>query len=145
MKLLFLSIFLCCCHISGNAQLSLSDGLSDQQLTMTNDERLTGYYSNGNKQFEGYRRKDDLHGQWKSWYNNGRRLDSGILKKGIPDGQWSGWYENGNPQFIRTYSADKWQQFQNEKDRYHPKRVSMPLTELYHNNKNQFQFNFLVE
>lgn len=95
MKLLFFSIFFCCCYIFSNAQLSLSR------------------------------------------YDNGQILDSGSLQKGIPDGKWTGWYKNGNLQFIRTYSFDKWQQFQNEKISYHPKRVSMPLTALYHNNKTQ--------
>jgi len=137
MKSLFLTIFICVCCFISSGQLSLSDTLSDQQSVITTNERLSGYYINGNKQFEGYRRKNDLHGEWKSWYYNGVKLDSGFFKKGIPDGQWSAWYENGNPQFTRTYSADKWQQFQNEKDRYHPKRLSMSLTQLYHENKKQ--------
>lgn len=70
-------------------------------------------------------------------YDNGQLLDSGSLQKGIPDGSWTGWYKNGKIQFIRTYSAEKWQQFQNEKSRYHPKRVSMPITKLFHENKKQ--------
>ncbi|HET9747312.1 MAG TPA: hypothetical protein VFP97_16470 [Chitinophagaceae bacterium] len=64
-------------------------------------------------------------------------LDSGRLVRGIPDGKWMGWYKNGKPQFIRTYSAGKWRQFQNEKIRYHPKRISMPITKLYHDHKEQ--------
>lgn len=78
-----------------------------------------------------------LNGQWRSWYSNGQLLDSGLMQKGIPGGKWAGWYKNGDPQFIRTYSADKWQQFQNEKSRYHPKRISMPITKLFHENKKQ--------
>lgn len=65
--------------------------------------------------------------------------DSGRLVKGIPDGKWMGWYKNGHPQFIRTYSSEKWQQFQNEKIRYHPRRISLPITTLYHNNKAQVE------
>ncbi len=106
---------------------------------MPDNDRLVGYHSNGIKQYESYKRKKDLHGPWNSWYSNGQPLDSGLFKKGLPHGEWKGWYENGNPQFIRTYSFDKWQQFQNEKARYHPKRISMPLTEIYHNNKKQSQ------
>src|SRR5262245_14400670 len=132
MKHLLLVILTCCCLIS-NAQLSPSDATSDPESVMVNDGKLLTFYPNGNKQFEGYKHKESLHGQWNSWHSNGQLLDSGSLKKGIPDGQWFAWYENGSPQFIRTYSADKWQQFQNEKSRYHPKRVSMPLTEMYHN------------
>jgi antitoxin component YwqK of YwqJK toxin-antitoxin module len=137
MKLLFHFILLCVCDHLSNAQLSLSDGLNERALTIQDEGRLSGYYRNGNKKFEGAKRKEGLHGPWNSWFANGRPLDSGSLKKGIPDGEWWAWYENGNPQFIRTYSADKWQQFQNEKDRYHPKRVSMPLTKLYYDNKRQ--------
>ena len=59
------------------------------------------------------------------------------MQKGIPDGKWRGWYQHGQPQFIRTYSFDKWQQFQNEKGRYHPKRVSLFITKLFHENKKQ--------
>lgn len=139
MRLLFFSIFICCCFISSNAQPPLSDSTSEKQTSLPHHGKLAGYYFNGNKKFEGYKHKNNLHGQWNSWYSNSQSLDSGSLKKGIPDGQWVGWYENGKPQFIRTYSADKWQQFQNEKSRYHPKRISMPLTELYHNNKKQAQ------
>ena len=62
-------------------------------------------------------------------------LDSGELRKGIPDGTWITYYENGQVQFIRNYSFDKWKQFQHEKNRYHPKRISMPITHLYHDNK----------
>ncbi len=78
-----------------------------------------------------------MNGPWKSWYENGQVLDSGLLKKGIPDGKWMGWHRNGKPQFIRTYSADRWTRFQNEKTRYHPKRVSMPITKLYHDDKDR--------
>jgi antitoxin component YwqK of YwqJK toxin-antitoxin module len=66
---------------------------------------------------------------------SGQPLDSGRQERRIPDGKWMGWYMNGKPQFIRTYSVEKWRQFQNEKTRYHPKRISMPLTKLYHDNK----------
>ncbi len=139
MRVFFLSIFFCCCNIFSSAQLSPSDGIGDIPPDVVNDGKLVSWYSNGSRQFVGYKRNENLHGQWNSWYNNGQLLDSGCLKKGIPDGLWKGWYENGNPQFIRTYSADKWQQFHHEKGRYHPKRVSMPLTGLHHDNKKQAQ------
>ena len=45
------------------------------------------------------------------------------------------YYKTGGKQFVRTYSSDKWQQFQYEKVRYHPKRISLPITQLYHENK----------
>ena len=76
-----------------------------------------------------------LNGQWRSWYSNGRLLDSGFIQKGIPGGTWLVRYQNGNTKFIRTYSIEKWQQFQNEKPRYHPKRISMAITRLFHENK----------
>lgn len=112
MKLLFLFIlYSTCCFLSA-AQSSLSDAISDQHPNKASVFR-------------------------KSFYKNGQTLDSGWLIKGIPDGKWTTWYKNGNVQFIRTYSADKWKQFQNEKTRYHPKRVSMPITKLYHDNRKQ--------
>ena len=139
MKLLFLTIFFCCCYSYSNAQLSLSDTISDQWAfnSTTNKEQFSGYYPNGNKKYEGKKLKEQLHGQWTSWWSNGKKLDSGLLVKGMPDGAWIMHYMDGTPRFIRTYSFDKWQQFQNEKTSYHPKRVSMPLTELYHKNKTQ--------
>jgi antitoxin component YwqK of YwqJK toxin-antitoxin module len=73
--------------------------------------------------------------EWKSWYSNGQLLDSGFMQRGIPDGTWLVKYQNGATQFIRTYSKEKWQQFQNEKIRYHPKRISMVITKLFHGNK----------
>jgi antitoxin component YwqK of YwqJK toxin-antitoxin module len=81
----------------------------------------------------------ELNGQWISRYSNGQLLDSGFMQKGIPDGMWLVKYQNGATQFIRTYSSDKWQQFQNEKERYHPKRISMPITKLFYENKNKAQ------
>ena len=138
MRLLFYSIFLCCFFFC-NAQLSPSDAISDPEPVVLNEGRLVAFYTNGNKQFEGYKVREKLDGQWTSWYSNGRALDSGSFKKGIPDGLWMTNYKTGEPQFLRTYSFDRWQQFQNEKGRYHPKRVSMPLTELYHTNKKQAQ------
>jgi len=80
-----------------------------------------------------------LNGPWKSWYENGQSLDSGALQKNLPDGVWITWYKNGQLQFIRTYSSDKWQQFQHEKSRYHPRRISMPITKLFHENKRQVE------
>lgn len=69
--------------------------------------------------------------------SDGRPPDSGIIKKGIPDGVWKSFYNNGNTRFLRTYSFDKWKQFQNEKSRYHPKRVSLYITKLFHENRKQ--------
>lgn len=78
---------------------------------------------------------DLLHGTWVTRYANGNPCDSGKLYKGIPDGTWQVWYPDGTLQFYRTYSADKWQRFQQEIVRYHPKRPSYPLTRLYHNDR----------
>jgi antitoxin component YwqK of YwqJK toxin-antitoxin module len=138
MKLLFLSSILCVCFLYSNAQLSLPDTLSDQtNIVNSPGGNFTGYHANGDKRYEGYKRKDVLHGPWSSWYNNGQQVDAGSLQKGIPNGQWSGWYQNGQLHFIKTYSADKWQQFQYEKGHYHPKRVSMYITKLFHEHKKQ--------
>lgn len=139
MKGLFLLLPACVCSFCSDAQLSISDTITDGQINIVNptDGKLTGYYPNGNKQYDGYTRKEDLHGAWNSWYPDGQPLDAGFLQKGIPDGKWSGWYANGNPRFIRTYASDKWQQLQQEKTRYHPKRVSMPITQLWVENKKQ--------
>jgi len=137
MKQWFLLIFFCACNIYSGAQLSLPGSVNEDQSIYTNPEndKITGTYTNGNKLYQGYKRKENWHGQWNSWYNNGQKIDSGFMQMGIPDKTWTGWYPDGAVQFIRTYSAEKWQQFQLEKLRYHPKRVSLPLTQLYHENK----------
>ena len=113
MKRSFLINIFCLSCFFSYAQLSVPDTVSDLQRYEYND------------------------GSWQSWYANGQRLDSGSWQKNIPDGKWVIWYKNGKIQFTRTYSAEKWQQFQNEKSRYHPKRVSLPITKLYHENKKQ--------
>ena len=139
MKLLFLLSIICLCHFSAGAQLSLSDTISDQPSfnSKTNDGILDGYYPDGNKKYKGSKRKEDLHGSWNSWYSNGQLLDSGLLVKGMPDGEWKIHYRDGTQKFIRTYSFDKWQLFQNEKGLYHPKRITMPVTKLFHENRKQ--------
>src|SRR5688572_30345009 len=139
MKPLLLSSLLCVCFLNSSAQLSLPDTRSDQQPNnfTSGDRIITGYYPGGNKQYEGYKRKEELHGPWLSWYDNGQQADSGSMQKGIPDGKWMAWYTNGDPRSIRTYSFDKWQQVQIEKSRYHPKKVFMPITQLFHENKKQ--------
>ena len=133
MKLLFLLLFICLSYLSASAQLSLSDTISEQSSfsSITNNGTLDGYYTDGNKKYKGNKRKEELHGSWSSWYNNGQLLDSGMLVKGIPDGDWTIHHVDGTQKFLRTYSFDKWQLFQNEKIRYHPKRISMPLTKTF--------------
>jgi hypothetical protein len=124
MKQLLLLIFACCCYLFSNAQLPQTDTVSVPGFSITstkNDKQQTGI----------------RNGYWVSWYANARRLDSGLIQKGVADGQWKGWYKDGSPRFVRTYSAEKWQQFQHEKSRYHPKRTSLPITRLFHENKNE--------
>ncbi|HJS53712.1 MAG TPA: hypothetical protein VJ765_04185 [Chitinophagaceae bacterium] len=137
MKLWFLIIIFCACKIHSGAQLSLPGSVNGDQSIYTEpvDGKITATYTNGNKLYEGYLQKEKWHGQWNSWYDDGQKLDSGLMRLGIPDETWTGWYPDGTIQFIRTYSADKWQQFHLEKLRYHSKRISLPLTQLYHENK----------
>jgi len=116
MRYIFTLLLFCGCTIYCWSQPSLPDTINNKFIT-----------------------EKKFNGEWKSWYSNGQLLDSGLLQKGIPDGTWLVRYQNGNIQFIRTYSADKWLQFQNEKVRYHPKRISMPITKLFHDNKTKAQ------
>ena len=136
MKRVSILLFFCSCTIYCRGQLLLPDTIYFKEELAAN-KKIAGYYPNGNQQYEGYKNKSNLHGPWNSWYSNGQLLDSGSIQKGVPDGIWVAHYKNGSTQFIRTYSSDKWQQFQNEKGRYHPKRISMPLTRLFHENKAQ--------
>ena len=85
--------------------------------------------------YSGSVRNGKLHGEWQSWYQDGLRCDSGKLVKGLPDGVWKYWDSNGNLIALRSYSADKYYRVKNEMIRYHPKRISFPLTQLYHRNK----------
>jgi hypothetical protein len=125
MKPWFLLLIFCACSIYSGAQLSLPGSVSEDQSIYTNpdDGKITGTYQTAIS----YTRdtgKKNWHGHWNSWYDNGQKLDSGFMKMGIPDKTWAGWYSDGTVQFIRTL-AEKWQQFQLEKLRYHPKRISL--------------------
>ena len=97
MKPWFLLLIYCACTINSGAQLSLPGSVSEDQSIYTNrdDDKETGTYTNGNKLYLGYKRKENWHGQWNSWYNNGQLLDSGSMKMGIPDKTWTGWYPDG--------------------------------------------------
>jgi antitoxin component YwqK of YwqJK toxin-antitoxin module len=96
----------------------------------TINERL-----NNNPLFTAGVKNGKLHGKWQSWYQNGVLCDSGRLVRGLPDGEWRYWDDNGQLIAVRSYSADKYQRVSNEMIRYHPKRVSFPLTVLYQKNK----------
>lgn len=135
MRLIFILLFVCGTAIYCCGQLSLSDTIHNRVIKEEHPDKITGYFADGSKQYEGYKNKNNLYGLWNSWYSNGQTLDSGILQKGIPGGTWVMRFNNGLPQFIRTYSTEKWEQFQNEKIRYHSKRISMPLTKLFHEDK----------
>jgi antitoxin component YwqK of YwqJK toxin-antitoxin module len=112
MKYFSTLLLFCSCSVFCPGQFSLPDTINNRIVT-----------------------EKKSNGHWRTWYSNGQLLDSGFMKKGIPDGAWLVRYKNGSTQFIRTYSSDKWQQFQNEKERYHPKRISLPITKLFHENK----------
>ena len=116
MKLISTLLLLCSCTIFCSGQPSLPDTINQKFVT-----------------------EKKWNGQWTSWYSKGQLLDSGLMQKGIPDGMWLVRYQNGTTKFIRTYSSGKWLQFQNEKERYHPKRISMPITKLFHENKARAQ------
>ncbi|MGZ8511464.1 MAG: toxin-antitoxin system YwqK family antitoxin [Chitinophagaceae bacterium] len=96
----------------------------------TINERL-----NDNPLFAANVKNGKLHGSWQSWYQNGMRCDSGKLVRGLPDGVWRYWDDSGQLIAVRTYNADKYHRVRNEMIRYHPKRVSFPLTVLYQKNK----------
>lgn len=85
--------------------------------------------------YKGYVRNGKLHGKWQSWYQNGLLCDSGKLVKGLPDGVWKYWDANGNLIALRSYSADKYSRIKNEMIRYHPKKISYALTQLYQKNR----------
>jgi antitoxin component YwqK of YwqJK toxin-antitoxin module len=148
-NIFFICLFVSCLLPSAKSQPpAISDenvSLPKENLLLNNpagnnenfskNREITGFHSSGEMMFRGFLKKGQLHYQWNSWYANGNRMDSGRLEKGIPDGAWQVWYENGTPQFIRTYSADKWERFQQEAARYHPRKIAYPVTELYRKNK----------
>lgn len=114
--------------------LQLNNPVGDNEKISKNGE-ITAFHSSGEMMFRGFLKKGKLHNQWSSWYANGNRMDSGRFQKGIPHGAWKVWNEDGTPQFIRTYSAEKWERFQQEAVRYHPRKNAYPVTELYQKNK----------
>jgi antitoxin component YwqK of YwqJK toxin-antitoxin module len=90
---------------------------------------------NGKALFSGSVRGRKLNGNWQSWYDNGMLCDSGTFVRGLPDGEWKHWNRDGKLMALRTFSADKFNRVYNELLRYNPRRISFPLTTLYHQNK----------
>ena len=115
----------------------LSDTSENRYASSRSQEVVTNYFSGGNKQYEGYRKNGKWQGAWMSWHKNGSKIDSGSLQSGIPDGEWKVWGENGAPKYVRTYSSEKWKEYQHEKVRYHQRKVNLRITQLFHENKNK--------
>jgi antitoxin component YwqK of YwqJK toxin-antitoxin module len=136
---LFIYLFTFCTSQLWGQSTTMNDTIQGklQQRSSSQNETVAGYFTNGKKQYEGFRQKEQWHGLWISWYSNGQILDSGFFQKGIPDGTWQGWYENGNPKFTRNYSAEKWQLYKQEIVRYHPKKILLPISTVYHQNKKE--------
>lgn len=111
--------------------------VSEKKLNLPVRGEVKAVYENGKPHYNGHTKNKKLHGAWQSWYSNQQSCDSGTLVKGIPDGEWRVWYADGQVQFVRNYSADKWQRFQNEKDGANPKQIVYPLTTLYKENRSK--------
>lgn len=90
---------------------------------------------NNRKLYSGSVKNKKLHGSWQSWYQNGALCDSGRFVNGLPDGEWKHWDINGRLLSLRTYNADKYQRIYHEILRYNPRRISFPLTTMYHKNR----------
>jgi antitoxin component YwqK of YwqJK toxin-antitoxin module len=61
----------------------------------------------GDTVFQGYVKKNRLHGNWSSWYPGRQRCDSGRLTNAVADGHWKVWYPNGQQRFEVHFNASK--------------------------------------
>jgi antitoxin component YwqK of YwqJK toxin-antitoxin module len=61
----------------------------------------------GDTVFQGFVKKNRLHGSWASWYPGRQRCDSGRLVNAVADGAWKVWYPSGQPRFECNFNASK--------------------------------------
>lgn len=109
----------------------------EKLVAIPNSGEVKGFYPDGAPFYAGEAKAKKLHGGWQSWYSSGMRWEEGSMEKGIPDGAWQVWYPDGRLQFVRNYSADKWQRFQLQKKQKGTRQIIYPITSLYSNNRNE--------
>lgn len=123
-----------------NAEITKLPFPDEIEYTLPRKGEVRGHFINGLIHYKGRAANGRLQGAWQSWYENNNPCDSGTFSKGIPDGTWQVWYTDGQVQFIRTYSADRWQRFLHERLRYHPKRTTTPLVNLLQENNEKAEW-----
>lgn len=65
------------------------------------------YYSNGEKQEEGYYTNGQKSGKWTYWYENGNKWSEGYFEEGERNGPGAVWYEGGAIQYTGGYIQGK--------------------------------------
>lgn len=65
------------------------------------------YYSNGEKQEEGFYTKGEKSGKWTYWYENGNKWSEGYFENGERNGPGTVWYEGGAIQYTGNYNQGK--------------------------------------
>lgn len=65
--------------------------------------KVTAFYENGQKRYEGEFAGDKRHGYWIYWYENGNKWSEGYFKNDLRDGFGTTWYDNGQKHFEGSY------------------------------------------
>lgn len=76
---------------------------ADKQILV----KETGYYPDGNNQFEGCIDNDKRHGKWTYWYKNGNLWSEGSFNHGLNDGLRTTYHENGKIYYQGKYDDGK--------------------------------------
>lgn len=122
--LILIGLVVCsaCKFQSDKAAKALSDSLARKRhmdsllnvnpyLILPKDSNYTGdyvkLYANGIKQFKGFFRFGQRHGQWLSFYSNGNLWSEMEYDKGLRHGKNAAYYENGNLRQLGYYKLDK--------------------------------------
>jgi antitoxin component YwqK of YwqJK toxin-antitoxin module len=62
-----------------------------------------GYYPNGDVEYEGYRKKKEIHGDYIKYYPGGGIEMTGQFRRGIYQGKWKYFDIDGNISMEKTY------------------------------------------
>ena len=65
--------------------------------------KVTAFYENGTKRYEGEFAGDKRDGYWIYWYENGNNWSEGYFKNDLRDGFGTTWHKNGQKHFEGTY------------------------------------------
>ncbi len=71
------------------------------------DEKIRGYYDNGQKKYEENYKDGKKEGKQEEWYFNGQKRHELYYKNGLCDKKQKGWYFNGRKEYELNYKDGK--------------------------------------